>query len=166
MAQNKKTDAYEGLPELTEMQYQYVLNRLSGKYKYKTDCYRNAYDASNMANESIQAEVCKLENHPHISLWLQAAQREHLKAATYTIDQHLQELDELKKEAQATGNYGAAVQALINKGKVSGHHIERHQDMTPQEDKRAFYEFLIDALQLDSRQEIMLSQALGIETKH
>ena len=46
------------------------------------------------------------------------------------METHLAELSALRDEAKLAGNYGAAVQAELNRGKAAGLYIERHLDMT------------------------------------
>lgn len=44
---------------------------------------------------------------------------------------HMRELERLREKALATGNIGAAVKAEELRGKVAGHYVERHENVTP-----------------------------------
>lgn len=126
MAQNKLTEAVEiaaDLPELTAQQSKFVWGLLAGKTG--ADAYRAAYDCTNMANESIWVEASKLRNNPKVALWLARARMAELGAAKLTLDSHMQRLESLSVAAETSGNYGAAINAEIARGKAMGHYTEK-----------------------------------------
>lgn len=143
MAQNLKTGGeppvdVESLPDLTEKQQKYVTARLEGKSG--ADSVRAATDTSAWSKSSIWAEASKLEHHPSIRLWLNAARRAALGAQSVTLEQHLRELERLKEIAIATGNIGAAVKAEESRGRAGGLYVEKHQDVTDHNPERTLRE--------------------------
>lgn len=132
MAQRKITkpldDLSSFLPDLTPMQMQFVEGLLKGLSA--TDAYKAAYNTENMGQNSIWVEASRAKSNPNIALWLTAARKNGLGAATLTHEAHMQELERLKAIAIETGNVGAAVQAEQLRGKAAGHYVERHADVT------------------------------------
>ena len=120
------------LPDLTEKQYNFVQGLLRGLTA--SDAYREAYPDSNMTGNVLWVEASKTKSLPNVAIWLNQAKQEQLSAATYTIEDHLKELDEIRLAALSSGQYSAATQATQNKGKVSGHYIDQIKDLTTQED--------------------------------
>lgn len=112
-----------GLPELTQRQYNYVLNLSKGMTS--TDAYIQAYEREDITRQTAAQYSYKVKYNPSVQAWLKAIERDKLTQATYTKDKHLQELDELAQEAKQTGNYGAAVTAVVNKGKAAGHYQDK-----------------------------------------
>lgn len=122
MPRQKKTSSapnidIKGLPELTEKQFKFVKHVLEGKSL--SDSYREAYDCSDMQPTSIWVNASKLRHDAKVALWVSAARRAGVEDGILTAQKHLSRLGELSEEARMTGNYGAAVQAEIHRGKVS-----------------------------------------------
>lgn len=116
------------LPELTAQQMGFVRGILDGKSA--SDAYRQAYDCSEMQNNSIWVAASRLRSDANVALWLAASRKACLGTANVTLDGHLQELERLKEIALDTGNVGAAVQAEQLRGKAAGHYVERFEDIT------------------------------------
>jgi len=133
MAQRKKTEPieYEGLPDLTESQYQFVLGLLAGKAA--TDAYREAYEAIGWTPNALAVEASRLKSNPKISLWLNRLKAQQAHEGAYTLQDHVEELDRLRDIAEQSGNIGAAVQAAQLKGKALGMYVDRYKDETPRE---------------------------------
>ena len=93
------------------------------KGKTASDAYRVAFPSDNPP-ESIWASASRLKGSVTVQVWLNALKRETL-AKDYTIDMHLEELEELKQLAISSGNMGAAVNATVSKGKATGQYVER-----------------------------------------
>ena len=133
MARDKATDAaepidVEGLPSLTTNQQAYVNARLEGLNQ--TESYAKAYPNQNMSRAALQVEACRAEAHPKISLWLKAAQEAALETHVATLNEHTGQLARLREMALRSGNYGAAVNAEVNRGKVAGLYVDRVEDVT------------------------------------
>ena len=124
MAQQQKTDNPGlDLPDLTPKQMGYVLARLDGKTK--TESVRQAVDTAKWSNNAVWVEGHKLENNPNVRLWMQYIQLHKVTAASITHDKYIADLIELKLIAIQSGNIGAAVNAMVNIGKSTGHMTER-----------------------------------------
>jgi hypothetical protein len=134
--QNQKTEPIDQeeididalLTELTQGQYLFTLGLIDPD---TTDhaAYLKAYPNQNMSKASLSVEICKLKNHPKISLILKAARLQGLGQALEDRQEHIKRLRELSTKAELSGNLGAAVNAEVNAGKVSGHYIERHENI-------------------------------------
>ena len=134
MAQQQKTDTviYADLPELTPKQENYVQARLAGKTK--TESVRAAVDTSKWSNNAVWVEGHKIENNPNVRLWMDVIHQETITAANYTHERFLAELEELRQLSISSGNLGAAVNATVNKGKSTGHMVEK-QEITHRTDR-------------------------------
>jgi hypothetical protein len=134
--QNQKTTPIEDqeidieslLAELTQGQYLFTLGLIDPDTT-DHDAYKIAYPNQNMSKASLSVEICKLKNHPKISLILKAARMQGLGQALEDRAEHIKRLRELSIKAELSGNLGAAVNAEVNAGKVSGHYIERHENV-------------------------------------
>lgn len=161
MPQNQITEpeSADDLPELGRRQKAYVWGRLQGLSR--SEAYRRAYPG-NQTDESIWASSAKLDNNKTIRAWLRYAQRQGAIQASCTFESHLNELAALRDEAKAAGNYGAAVNAEVNRGKVAGLYIERTLDLTKakQSDTKAL-EILERLLGPDAA--INAAQRLGLD---
>ena len=127
---DKKTETAKpgaDLPELTAQQQEFVRHILEGKSS--SDAYRAAYNAENMQPRHIWREASLLASNKNVSQWLSAARQACLGTHVVTLRAHQEQLERLREAAMATGNYGAAVQAELARGKVAGHHIERIQEI-------------------------------------
>lgn len=130
MPRDKKTESAtidDSLPELTPQQSEFVRHVLEGKTA--SDAYRAAYNAENMQPRHIWREASLLASHKNVAQWLSAARQACLGTHVVTLASHQHQLERLREAAMATGNYGAAVQAELARGKVAGHHIERIQEV-------------------------------------
>lgn len=134
MTQQKKTETFEvgELPDLNPDDRVFVEGLLAGKSA--SDAYRAAFNTDHMQQNSIWTCASRLRHSAKVSLWLQAARMANLGSATVTLGSHLQELERLRELAAATGNYGAAVNAEVSRGKAAGHYVEKIQDVTREND--------------------------------
>jgi len=133
--QNQKTDnieidleALEGLDKLTQPQYMFVLGLIDPDI---TDiaAYERAYPNQTMSKANKAVEAVRLKNNPKIAPILKAIKLQGLGQSLDDRAEHIQRLRELSQTAAAAGNYGAAVNAEVNAGKVSGHYIERTENI-------------------------------------
>lgn len=130
MPRDKKTEPVApgaDLPELTAQQQEFVRHILAGKGV--AESYRLAYDCSNMQANSVWVAASRLQANADIALWLSAARQACLGTHVVTLRDHQNQLERLREAAMSSGNYGAAVQAELARGKVAGHHIERIQEV-------------------------------------
>lgn len=134
--QNQKTDPIETeeididalLSELTQGQYLFTLGLIDPDTT-DHEAYLRAYPNQNMSKASLSVEICKLKKHPKISLIFTAARMQGLGQALEDRAEHIKRLRELSIKAELSGNLGAAVNAEVNAGKVSGHYVEKHENV-------------------------------------
>ena len=141
MSENKKIESEEqaaeleqaaaGLPDLTDKQLNFVMGVVAGKTA--ADAYREAYDCTNMQNNSIWVNSSRLKSHAKVMLWLEVAKAMALVDIKTTRDAHLRELERLKGLALARNNMVAAVNCEHLRGKVEGHYVERYENVTPED---------------------------------
>ena len=138
MARRKKTEPIgasiddietEGLPDITAQQMAFVRYVLEGKSN--SDAYRAAYNAANMADNTLWANASRLRSSTKVAAWIASARKTAGQRNQVTLEEHIAELNRLKELALESGNIGAAVQAENFKGKATGLYIERTQDLTP-----------------------------------
>ena len=131
MARQKITESMDyddELPLLTEQDMAYVLARIEGKGQ--ADAYRISHPDTTATPKSVWELASRVERRPQVQVWLRWGIRQGAIQAACTMETHLAELSALRDEAKLAGNYGAAVQAELNRGKAAGLYIERHLDMT------------------------------------
>lgn len=137
MPQRKRTepgqDYSADLPELTPSQAKYVEGLLSGRMT-DAEAYRAAYNTENMGHGTVAVEASRLKSNPKVALTISILRKHGLGALNISRDDHLQELERLKAIALETGNVGAAVQAEQLRGKVGGHYVEKHADVSQSTD--------------------------------
>ena len=127
MPQQKKTDKIDlpdpsQLPRLTNKQQAFLDSILSGMSD--KDAYIEAYDCENMADRSIRVAAARLRVNASIAQHLRCHQLYGFARGQVTLEEHILELTRIREMALETGNYGAAVNAEVNRGKASGLHIE------------------------------------------
>lgn len=129
MPQNLITEqSLRELPEINGKDLEFVLAIYEGMPQ--TDAYKAVYANEGTKPTTIWSEASKKANNPKIRPWLEYIKLQQLKAASYTIDEHIKELDELRLLSINSGNMGAAVNATVNKGKARGLYVERVEDVT------------------------------------
>jgi hypothetical protein len=133
MARQKKTEPQElidieTLPDLTDPERTFVDRLLVGDRA--CDAYKAAYPQyAHWEPKSINTSASRLRNKDTIKAWLHAARQAGLANSACTVEQHLAELQRLVYAAEASGNYGAAVQAEKLRGEVAGLYVSRYEDV-------------------------------------
>lgn len=115
------------LPDLTENQYKFVMALIGDSSLSASDAFRRAYDTSNWSDEAIWVQASRLKAHPKVKLWLDAIRALQLSKGSVTLDSHLSDLEGLSARAEASGNYGAAVNAKVSQGRAAGLYKEQIQ---------------------------------------
>lgn len=107
------------LEDLTPQRHEFVQGILGGKTQ--TQAYRDAFNvAPDTLASSVTANASRLAADINVRSWLRLLRTQAMARGAVTLDGHLAELDSLKEEARATGNYGAAVKAEELRGKAAG----------------------------------------------
>ena len=116
-------------PKLTPKQNAFCLHVAQGRSQ--SDAYRLIYDASKMKPESVTTAASILAANEMVAdrisvLSSRAAARATNKTA-YTLEAAILEAEDIRHEALADGNQGAAVSAATLKAKLAGHLVERKE---------------------------------------
>lgn len=127
--QNQKTTNIDPIQDLPDIQDNHILfARLIAEGKSQADAYRQAISPECDA-ASVWTLSSRLANKVEVRLWIDAFKREVFNSHAYTAEKHVQELYEAVQLCKANGNMGALVNALKAIGQVSGHYIERHENV-------------------------------------
>lgn len=86
--------------------------------------YREAYDCERSSDATVSRRSKELLGHPLVHERIQELRAELDKMALLSIEQHLKDLETLRQKSIEAGNYNAAVNAEVARGKVSGLYIE------------------------------------------
>jgi len=108
------------LPDLNPRQFEYVTLRQSGKSK--ADAYRIAYNAADKPNNQVWVRAAEVESGSKVSVWMAHLKTEQISAATYTLEAHLADMNNIKELAIQKGNLSAATKAAENLGKACNHY--------------------------------------------
>jgi phage terminase small subunit len=93
-----------------------------------------AYRRARPGGKDLPADkstACRLFARPHVQAYI-AELRDKLSAKTGgTVEDHLACLARLRDQAAANMQYGAAITAETNRGKVKGYYTEKHEHSGP-----------------------------------
>ena len=90
-----------------------------------SEAYRRSYDASRMADASVNRKAKELLDNGKIAARIAELRAPVAEAAQITLADHLQTLGGLRDKAIAAGKYGPSIQAEIARGKASGLYVEK-----------------------------------------
>jgi phage terminase small subunit len=119
------------LPKLTAKQQKFVLNyAINGNNA--SEAYRQSYDCSKMADNSINVEASKMLKNPNVALWVEQAKQNVQEVfqdeIKYSAKDCFDELDDVRKRAKKDkGNYSQEIKAIELKGKLAGHFVDKHE---------------------------------------
>lgn len=121
----------EELPKLTEKQQRFVLNYVTNGNN-ATEAYRAAYDCTDMKDESINVEACKMLKNPKITPWLKQAhsnvQQVFEDEIKYSVKDCFEELAELQGRCkQSSKTYNVEKSCIELKGRLAGLFVDKHQ---------------------------------------
>lgn len=125
----QEMDDAKDLPRLTHKQQKFVEGLLEGMTA--SDAYRQAYNAENMADNTIWCQASLLRSDPKVAKWLEAAKQAGFNKVVVTKETHLQSLKRLQEIALEQGDTKAALRAEELMGKVNGLYVDRFRDETP-----------------------------------
>lgn len=120
-----------GGDKLTFKQEKFCRNIVKGMNK--SDAYRDAYDAEDMKDKTINENASRLSKDSKITARIEKLQEDQRILLEYDISAHIKELDEVKESAMCPrGEYGnvneaSAVRAVELKGKVLGMYVEKKE---------------------------------------
>lgn len=85
-----------------------------------SEAYRRAYNASQMAADTIHRKAKEVLDNGKVTARLAALRAPAVARAQLTLAQHLADLRRLRDSAQRAKQYGPAIQAEIARGKAAG----------------------------------------------
>lgn len=91
----------------------------------QSDAYRAAYACEGMSDPAIYVEACRLAQDPNVSLRVSELQKPIAEKVGITLESYISEMHEMKKLALSDGEYGPAVKAFENVGKVLGYYVNK-----------------------------------------
>lgn len=108
-----------------------------------SEAYRRAYDAARMKPATISRNAKSLMDNNKIATRLSEIRKPAVDAAQITLESHLRRLAELSDGAEKEGQFSAAINAEIARGKAAGVHVEKsEQTITTRELPASVDEFV------------------------
>ena len=96
-----------------------------------SEAYRRTHDPEgNLADTTVWAESSRLHGSHKVQSWRTALIAHGLHRGILQQSEFIAEMQGLAERAEHAGNYGAAVNAKANAGKVAGLYVERYEDIT------------------------------------
>lgn len=90
-----------------------------------SEAYRRAYNAENMKPETVNRAAKELLDNPKITARLDELRKPITDSAQVTLKSHLARLDSLSRQAEERGQFSAAINAEISRGKAAGLYTEK-----------------------------------------
>jgi hypothetical protein len=145
MARDKSTPPVEGvdfdsLPEITDMQLNYILN-LEVKGMDQLEAFAQAGysttlpDGTKRSENSMRVEASRLANQDNLKAWREYFKESTIKRAELERDTLIARMMRLAYLCERSGNYGAAVKAEENIGKILGVYIDKREDVNKSRDQ-------------------------------
>jgi len=117
------------LPQLTDKQLKFVMCKAEGMNN--SDAYRQAYNTANMKTASVWRKAAEVASNVNVAAWLEYAKIEAtgklLDETSYTLQAHLDELNQAIEFARSKGAAGPLIQAITSKGKACNHYTEHKE---------------------------------------
>jgi phage terminase small subunit len=96
----------------------------------QADAYRTAFDAGKMKDATIHKRASELMANGEVRGRLADLRKPALETLGITLQQHLSDLGRIRDLALKDGKWGPAVMAEMGRGKASGLHITKIEDVT------------------------------------
>ena len=113
------------MTKLTDKQELFCLNIHAGMSN--VDAWVAAYDNNNGTRKTARENSTRALQNPKIQNRLKELRDESNRRARVTLEDHLKRLEELGRGAQESGQFSAAINAELNRGKASGIYVERKE---------------------------------------
>ena len=96
-----------------------------------SDAYKKVYNVKHGTKDAtIHRAAHELIENPKVSARIKELRGMAANAAVLTLDQHMDDLRSLREEARSAGQYGAAINAEISRGKARGFYVTKTEDVT------------------------------------
>ena len=113
----------DGLEDLSEKDFQFVLGILQGKSAIQA--YEDSRPHLKSKKSTRYGNAWKLHHKPYIQAWLSAAKQSRAGSAILTRENHLLELERLRELSIDAGDMKSAVKSEEVRGYVAGLRVER-----------------------------------------
>jgi phage terminase small subunit len=114
------------------------------------DAYCKAYPDASHVKTTAQPKACNIAKKPHVVARLAELRAPAIRAAQVSIEDHLNDLKDLRDEARAAGQMAAAISAEVSRGKVCGHYVDR-SEVTGKDGKDLVAAITINLVKPDAR---------------
>lgn len=96
-----------------------------------SDAYKKVYNVKHGTKDAtIHRAAHELIENPKVSARIKELRGMAANAAVLTLDRHMDDLRSLREEARSAGQYGAAINAEISRGKARGFYVVKTEDVT------------------------------------
>lgn len=96
-----------------------------------SDAYKKVYNVKHGTKDAtIHRAAHELIENPKVSARIKELRGMAANAAVLTLDRHMDDLRSLREEARSAGQYGAAINAEISRGKARGFYVSKTEDVT------------------------------------
>ena len=90
-----------------------------------TEAYRTAYNAGNMATETVHREAHEVAKNHKVATRIDELRKPIIEKVQLTLETHLEDLKALRNMAIKEGKLSAAINAEIARGKAAGVAIDK-----------------------------------------
>jgi phage terminase small subunit len=111
--------------KLTDKQELFCLNVHAGMTN--VDAWINAYNGTGSTRKTASESASRLMANARVQHRLKELRDESNRRARVTLEDHLKRLAELGRGAEENGQFSAAINAELNRGKASGIYVERKE---------------------------------------
>jgi phage terminase small subunit len=100
-----------------------------------SEAYRRAYNASSMKDETIWRKAKECLDNGKVTARIEALRAEHAQRHNITVDSLTCELEEAREGAMGTGQFSAAVTAIMGNAKLHVLLVDKVRDVTDDTDR-------------------------------
>ena len=96
-----------------------------------SDAYRNIYNVKTGTKDAtIHRCAHELIGNPKVAARIKELRNLAASASVLSLDQHMADLEALREEARQAGQFSAAINAEISRGKARGFYVAKVEDVT------------------------------------
>ena len=99
-----------------------------------SEAYRRSFNAEKMKAVTITKRASEFINRSDIAGRIQELRKPAINAAQFTLEEHLNALKKLRNDAAMANQFSAAINAEVNRGKVSGFYLDKSKFGGDQDD--------------------------------
>lgn len=96
-----------------------------------SDAYRKVYNVKpGTKDATVHRCAHELIENPKVAARIKELRNSAASAAVLSLDQHMADLEALREEARKAGQFSAAINAEISRGKARGFYVAKVEDVT------------------------------------